>query len=124
MTCGCKKKMGGVPADGPGVLDEAFLKPGEVFRVSEAKYFGKFPEISGHTIYKIKEPKCVEALQGTAAMMDGVTKDGGVDKIKRGLVWCMKCGRSQEVNVAECIAEGWPQCCGETMWLDSPEERS
>ncbi len=30
---------------------------------------------------------------------------------------CEKCGRRLEVNAAECLAKGWPRCCGETMTL-------
>lgn len=44
-------------------------------------------------------------------------------KLKRGKVWCMTCGRCQSVNSAWCIWAGWPECCGYTMTLDSPEER-
>jgi len=44
-------------------------------------------------------------------------------KLTRGQVWCFKCGRSQKVNTAECFRSGWPKCCGETMSIDSPEER-
>lgn len=39
------------------------------------------------------------------------------------MVWCKKCGRSQKVNPAECFQHGWPECCGETMTIDSPEEQ-
>ena len=45
-------------------------------------------------------------------------------KLSRGLVWCHKCGREQEANSAECFRSGWPRCCGQTMNIDSPEERS
>lgn len=45
-------------------------------------------------------------------------------KIARGMVWCKKCGRSQKVDPAECFSTGWPECCGKTMAIDSPEERS
>lgn len=49
-----------------------------------------------------------------------------VDKIpqlKRGIVWCHNCGRSLKVNSAKCLSSRWPECCGETMSIDSPEER-
>lgn len=45
-------------------------------------------------------------------------------KIRRGRVWCVKCGRTQNVEPAACFAVGWPLCCGETMTIDSPEERA
>ena len=46
-----------------------------------------------------------------------------VPQLKRGKVWCTICGREQEVDSAECLATGWPKCCGYTMTVDSPEER-
>ena len=46
------------------------------------------------------------------------------DKLKRNKVWCKKCGRSVLVNSYDCLQNGWPRCCGETMTIDSPEERS
>lgn len=45
-------------------------------------------------------------------------------KISRGRVWCKKCGTTVKVNPAECFRSGWPLCCGETMTIDSPEERA
>ena len=44
-------------------------------------------------------------------------------KLRRGMVWCVKCGRSQRVVSSVCLAIGWPMCCGATMTIDSPEER-
>lgn len=46
-----------------------------------------------------------------------------IPQVKRGMVWCHQCGRSQGAG-AECFRTGWPKCCGYTMSLDSPEERS
>ena len=43
--------------------------------------------------------------------------------IARGRVWCKKCGRTKKVDPAECFRSGWPECCGHTMTIDSPEER-
>jgi hypothetical protein len=45
------------------------------------------------------------------------------EKLRRGRVWCTSCGRSIEVDSAECLATGWPKCCGLTMTIDSPAER-
>lgn len=42
-----------------------------------------------------------------------------VPAIKRGLVECNKCERQEKVNGAECLAKGWPKCCGYTMTLKS-----
>lgn len=41
----------------------------------------------------------------------------------RGVVWCTVCGKSLKVNSAHRLRDGWPKCCGQTMTLDSPEER-
>lgn len=43
--------------------------------------------------------------------------------LKRGLVWCRKCGREQRVDSAEALRSGWPKCHGHTMTIDSPDER-
>ena len=45
------------------------------------------------------------------------------NSLKRGMVWCRKCGRSQKVNSANALRYGWPKCCGATMTIDSPEEQ-
>jgi Zn finger protein HypA/HybF involved in hydrogenase expression len=45
-------------------------------------------------------------------------------KIERGQVWCRRCGNTFKVDPAECLRNGWPRCCGATMTIDSPEERS
>jgi hypothetical protein len=33
------------------------------------------------------------------------------------LVHCPLCGHEQRVNPGECLATGWPRCCGYTMFL-------
>ena len=47
-----------------------------------------------------------------------------IPQIKRGIVWCHSCGRRQSVNGVNCMQTGWPECCGYTMSIDSPEERA
>ena len=37
--------------------------------------------------------------------------------LKRGLVKCSKCGRELKVSSSNCLANGWPECCGYTMTL-------
>lgn len=32
-------------------------------------------------------------------------------------VECDSCGRSEIVNGEDCFLNGWPQCCGYTMYL-------
>jgi hypothetical protein len=43
--------------------------------------------------------------------------------LSRGMVWCRKCGRSEKVDGADCLRNGWPKCCGQTMTIDAPSER-
>lgn len=43
--------------------------------------------------------------------------------LKRGIVWFRTCGRSQRVDCAGVLQNGWPKCCGYTMMIDSPEEQ-
>lgn len=43
--------------------------------------------------------------------------------LSRGMVWCTSCGRSQRIDPANCLQNGWPKCCGYTMTIDSPSER-
>lgn len=45
-------------------------------------------------------------------------------KLARGLVWCRVCGRQQAVDPREALRGGWPVCCGQTMTIDAPAERS
>ena len=47
-----------------------------------------------------------------------------VPQLKRGRVWCHKCGATMKVNAGRCLRSGWPTCCGETMSIDSPKERA
>lgn len=47
-----------------------------------------------------------------------------VPRLNRGLAWCHRCGHQKRVNSAQCLRNGWPMCCGETMSIDSPEERA
>ena len=43
--------------------------------------------------------------------------------LTRGIVWCHTCSQARRVNVPACLSGGWPKCCGQTMSIDSPEER-
>ena len=47
-----------------------------------------------------------------------------IPQIKRGRVWCTVCGRIQNVDGVDCLRNGWPECCGYTMTIDSPDERA
>lgn len=46
-----------------------------------------------------------------------------VPQLKRGIVWCTKCGHSARIDAADALRNGWPRHCGYTMTIDSPEER-
>lgn len=63
-----------------------------------------------------------ELIERAAGLHERIAED--VPQIKRGMVWCTVCGRSQEVDGADCLRHGWPVCHGFTMTIDSPEERS
>ena len=41
-------------------------------------------------------------------------------KLQLGKVYCLVCRRVSTVNVEYCFEHGWPECCGETMTIDSP----
>lgn len=45
-------------------------------------------------------------------------------KLARGRVWCRTCGREQAIDPRAALAGGWPLCCGQTMTIDAPAERS
>lgn len=47
-----------------------------------------------------------------------------VPQIARGKVWCVACKRMQHVDGADALRHGWPQCCGATMTIDSPQWRT
>lgn len=57
-----------------------------------------------------------------ARLQEAITEK--VPQLRRGIVWCVKCGASQKVDSANALRYGWPKCCGETMTIDSPEERA
>lgn len=41
--------------------------------------------------------------------------------LERGMVWCRTCRRSEKVDSAHCLRNGWPKCCGYTMTIDHPD---
>lgn len=43
-----------------------------------------------------------------------------VPALRRGQVWCRHCGATLKVDSADCLAHGWPKCCGYTMTIDPP----
>ena len=64
---------------------------------------------------------------GAAVFMEGVAMRhdllNSVPQLRRGMCWCVSCGRSEQVDSGDCLRNGWPKCCGHTMTIDSPEER-
>jgi hypothetical protein len=63
-----------------------------------------------------------ELIERVGGLHERIAND--VPSIKRGIVWCTVCGRSQKVVGADCLRHGWPKCHGYTMTIDSPEERA
>ncbi len=51
------------------------------------------------------------------AMTEPHAKIADAASIKTCRVRCDKCGREQDADGAECLAHGWPLCCGQTMRL-------
>ncbi len=41
--------------------------------------------------------------------------------LKKGELKCSTCGRESKVDSSECLANGWPKCCGYTMTLQRNE---
>lgn len=60
-------------------------------------------------------------IKATPSMHQRIADE--VPQLKRGIVWCHKCGHSEKADSAHCLAHGWPLHCGQTMSIDSPEER-
>jgi len=61
------------------------------------------------------------APSAVAGLHERIVAD--VPQLSRGRVWCHSCGTTMKVNSAERLRSGWPLCCGETMSIDSPDER-
>lgn len=61
------------------------------------------------------------AVADLARLPEKIARDA--PRVARGKVWCLLCGSSRHVDGAECMRSGWPKCCGQTMTIDSPEER-
>lgn len=54
-----------------------------------------------------------------------VDQVAAIPSIARGQVWCHACGHTQKIDgVAATFGGGWPKHCGQTMSIDSPEERA
>lgn len=43
-----------------------------------------------------------------------------VPQLRRGQVWFRSCGPTEKVNSADCLRNGWPKHCGQTMTIDAP----
>lgn len=61
----------------------------------------------------METPKLIRDIT-TGRQHDRIAKDAG---IKHASVRCQKCGAELTVDGGQCLAKGWPLCCGETMWL-------
>ena len=60
----------------------------------------------------------------TMAELGGIHRRiaGSHPALRRGLVKCAECGRTEVADTARCLAgtDAWPACCGSTMALESP----
>lgn len=45
------------------------------------------------------------------------------EKLRRGQVWCRRCGSTKRVDAEVALRTGWPKCCGNTMTIDAPGEQ-
>lgn len=63
----------------------------------------------------MKFPRAVDLIRQVAASSP---------QLARGRVWCYVCGHTETVDSAHCLIAGWPEHCGQTMSVDSPEERA
>lgn len=89
-------------------------------------------ENAEHDCPVYKTHKTYSAHECLACNPPTITTDGllheavaaSVPQLRRGKAWCIKCGREESVNAAECLRNGWPECHGQTMTIDSPEERA
>lgn len=61
-----------------------------------------------------------------AGLSDRICRDAAAShpSLTRGQVWCRTCGRTQKVDSALALRNGWPKCCTFTMTIDAPEERA
>lgn len=56
-----------------------------------------------------------ELLARTQCLHDRIAADAGLTRCR---VYCTVCGRSEDVDGADCLRSGWPKCHGYTMTLD------
>ena len=63
-----------------------------------------------------------DLIERSLSLHEGIAD--AVSQIKRGMVWCRRCGRDQAVDGASALRSGWPKCCGATMTIDSPAEQA
>lgn len=96
----------------------------------EEIFFSCFQGANGQRMGEIIKKELPNIIAGRFALGPGEPPAGiylsmatADSKLQRGQVWCHKCGRTQRVNSSECLRSGWPECCGQTMSIDSPEER-
>lgn len=40
-----------------------------------------------------------------------------------GNVFCARCGKSRQVDAAQCLQHGWPKCCSVTMSLEKAKSK-
>jgi hypothetical protein len=74
--------------------------------------------------YGCDYPGCRDSQSDGPGEEDGPWANGWEQRSQAsGQCWCVKCGDTVMVNSAICLRHGWPLCCGQTMTIDSPQER-
>ena len=68
----------------------------------------------------------IKAALALTSRTDAIDRDAVRDSLalERGQVWCIACGNTLHVDSAAALRRGWPKCCGATMTIDSPMERT
>lgn len=61
-------------------------------------------------------------IERVSGIHDKIAAD--VPPIRRGQVWCRRCGSTRRAGGADALRNGWPKCCGHTMTIDSPAEQA
>jgi hypothetical protein len=61
-----------------------------------------------------------EMMCGLAGIHAKIAKDAGLEHAK---VRCKICGKKLIVDGGNCLAHGWPKCCGYTMTLITKKQR-
>lgn len=112
----------------PNRLDEIVV-PASIFLDRLTDFLGSS---EGQTTEEVKAELREQGIDVDAFLSEAKTKiktyiekaklggNDGVPQLKRGKVWCRKCGKEQAVDSNYCLSNGWPKCCEYTMTIDHP----